>query len=102
MVPPPGFEPGTCPNLEPLPRYKLGVLPLNYRGGIVKYNMTEQEFALSIKKRLDNLTQRYETKGEQLLYEQGILLGMLATLSYYDSKNFDLIVNRLNTLKQHE
>jgi len=31
LVLPTGFEPVSCPNLEPMPRYKLGVLPLNYR-----------------------------------------------------------------------
>jgi hypothetical protein len=61
--------------------------------------MTEQEFALSIKKRLDDLAQKYEKKGEQLLYEQGILLGILAKLSYYDSKNLDIILNHLKSLK---
>ncbi len=40
LVPPGGFEPPTCPNLEPLPRYKLGVLPLNYRG-VIWLRMTE-------------------------------------------------------------
>lgn len=61
--------------------------------------MTEEEFALSIKKRLDNLAQKYEKKGEQLLYEQGILLGILAQLAYLDSKNYDLIKNQLSKLK---
>lgn len=61
--------------------------------------MTEEEFALSIKKRLDNLAQKYEKKGEQLLYEQGILLGILAQLAYLDSKNFDLILKQLSKLK---
>jgi hypothetical protein len=61
--------------------------------------MTEQEFALSIKKRLDDLAQKYEKKGEQLLYEQGILLGILAKLSYQDSKNLDIILNHLKSLK---
>ena len=31
LVLPTGFEPVSSPNLEALPRYKLGVLPLNYR-----------------------------------------------------------------------
>ena len=61
--------------------------------------MTEQELAMSIKKRIDNLSQKYETKGEQLLYEQGILLGLLASLSYQDSKNLDLILKQLSKLK---
>lgn len=61
--------------------------------------MTEEEFALSIKKRLDNLSQKYEKKGEQLLYEQGVLLGILAKLSYLDSKNLDLILKQLSKLQ---
>ena len=32
MVPRAGFEPTTCSYLEPMLRYKLSVLPLNYRG----------------------------------------------------------------------
>ena len=61
--------------------------------------MTEKEIAESIKKRIDNLAQKYETKGEQLLYEQGILLGLLATLSIYDSKNFEIIRRTLDKIK---
>jgi len=68
-------------------------------GAKTKYYMTEQEFALSIKKRLDDLAQKYEKKGEQLLYEQGILLGILAKLSYQDSKNLDIILNQIKSLK---
>ena len=32
LVPPPGLEPGTSANLAASLRYKLRVLPLNYRG----------------------------------------------------------------------
>lgn len=69
-------------------------------GAKTKYYMTEQEFALSIKKRIDDLSQKYEKKGEQLLYEQGILLGLLSTLSMYDSKNFEIIRKKLNSLNK--
>lgn len=65
----------------------------------VKYVMTEQELALSIKKRLDDLAQKYEKKGEQLLYEQGILLGLLSKLSFHDSKNLDIVIKHLANLK---
>ena len=61
--------------------------------------MPEQRAAEFIKKRIDSLAQKYETKGEQLLYEQGILLGLLAVLSINDSKNFDIIVNKLKSLE---
>jgi deoxyribodipyrimidine photolyase len=61
--------------------------------------MPEQRAAEFIKKRIDNLAQKYETKGEQLLYEQGILLGLLAVLSINDSKNFDIIINKLKSLE---
>ena len=80
-------------------RYKLRVLPLNYRGIFVKYNMTEKEIAFKIKQRLGELPYKFDTVKEQMLYEQGILLGILASLSYYDSKNLDLILKHLSTLK---
>jgi hypothetical protein len=60
--------------------------------------MTEQEVAELIKNRLDTLSQKYPKKGEQLLYEQGILLGLLATLSMYDSHNFHIIKKKLDAL----
>jgi len=60
--------------------------------------MTEQDVADLIKNRIDNLSQKYEKKGEQLMYEQGILLGLLAILSMYDTKNFDIIRKQLNSL----
>ena len=61
--------------------------------------MTEKEVALYIKKRIDDLAQKYERKGEQLLYEQGILLGLLAVLSLYDTKNFEIVKKKLDKLK---
>ena len=60
--------------------------------------MPEQRAADIIKKRIDNLSQKYEKKGEQLLYEQGVLLGLLAVLCVNDSKNFDIVVNKLKSL----
>ena len=80
-------------------RYKLRVLPLNYRGIFVKYIMTNEQIAFEIKKRIEQLPHKYDTVSEQMLYEQGILLGLLATLSYYDSKNLDLILKQLSKLK---
>ncbi len=61
--------------------------------------MTEKEVADYIKKRIDALSQKYETKGEQLLYEQGVLLGFLSVLSIYDSKNFEIIRKKLDKLQ---
>jgi hypothetical protein len=61
--------------------------------------MTEKEIADYIKQRLDSFSQKYETKGERLLYEQGLLLGFLGVLSMYDSKNFDIIRKQLDKLK---
>jgi hypothetical protein len=61
--------------------------------------MTEKEIAEYIKKRLDSFAQKYETKGERLLYEQGLLLGFLGVLSMYDSKNFEIIRKKLDKLK---
>jgi hypothetical protein len=82
-----------------LERYKLSSLPLSYSGKNIKYNMTEQDVADFIKNRIDNLAQKYEKKGEQLLYEQGLLLGLLAVLSMYDSKNFEIIRKKLDKLE---
>ncbi len=69
-------------------------------GAKTKYYMTEQDVANYIKQHVDSLAQKYETKGEQLLYEQGILLGLLAVLSMYDSKNFEIIRKKLNSLNE--
>lgn len=41
----------------------------------------------------------FNTREEQLLYEQGILLGLISSLSLYDSKNFDLIIKQLKNLE---
>jgi len=60
--------------------------------------MPEQRAADIIKKRIDSLSQKYEKKGEQLLYEQGVLLGLLAVLCVNDSKNFDIVLNKLKSL----
>ena len=61
--------------------------------------MTEKEVAFSIKKHIEALPHKFDTATEQMHYEQGILLGLLAKLSYYDSKNYDLIMNQLKSLK---
>ena len=61
--------------------------------------MTEEQYAHGIKKRLDAVDQKYETKDEQLMYEQGILLGLLAVLAYNDSHNLDIIKRKLESLK---
>ena len=60
--------------------------------------MTEKEIAFNIKKRIEELPHQYDSVTEQMLYEQGILLGLLARLSYYDSKNYDLIMNQIKKL----
>ncbi len=60
--------------------------------------MTEKEIAFNIKKRIEELPHKYDSVTEQMLYEQGILLGLLARLSYYDSKNYDLIMNQIKKL----
>ena len=61
--------------------------------------MNQRELAIRIKERLDRLAQKYDTKGEQLLYEQGILLGMIASLALNDSQNFDLIIAKFKELE---
>ena len=68
-------------------------------GAKTKYCMPEQRVAEIIKKHIDNLPQKYETKGERLMYEQGILLGLLAVLSIDDTKNFDIVINKLKSMK---
>lgn len=60
--------------------------------------MPEQRAADLIKKHIDSLSQKYEKKGEQLLYEQGVLLGLLAVLCLNDSKNFDIVIKKLKSL----
>ena len=49
--------------------------------------------------KINEASQRYDTKGEQLLYEQGILIGLLLLLAEHDSKNFDIVRKRLENLK---
>ncbi len=61
--------------------------------------MTEEQYAHAFKKRLDDIVQKYDQKGEQLLYEQGVLLGLLAVLSFRDSANLDIIKAKLESLK---
>lgn len=61
--------------------------------------MPEKQTADLIKRRIDSLAQKYETKGEQLLYEQGLLIGLLTVLCLEDSKNFDIVINKLKSLK---
>ena len=49
--------------------------------------------------KINSTSQKYDTKGEQLLYEQGILLGLLTSLVLHDSKNLDIIRKKLDKLK---
>ena len=42
---------------------------------------------------------KYDTREKQLLYEQGILLGLIATLSLNDSSNFDIVIKKLKELE---
>ena len=60
--------------------------------------MTEYDLGMRIKARLDRIPNKYSTKGEYLLYQQGILLGLLAKLANYDSHNLDLILKSLKDL----
>jgi hypothetical protein len=60
--------------------------------------MTENDLGMRIKARLDRIPNKYDTKGEYLLYQQGILLGLLAKLALQDSHNLDLILQRLKDL----
>ena len=60
--------------------------------------MTKEELALNLKQRIDKLPHKYDTVTEQMHYQQGVLLGLLANLSYHDSHNLDLIMDLLNEL----
>jgi hypothetical protein len=61
--------------------------------------MTPERYAQYIKDRILELNTEYNIKEEHLLYEQGILIGILAKLAYNDSKNFDVIRSSLKSLK---
>ena len=64
--------------------------------------MTQQEIAMRIKERLSRISQKYDTKEEQLLYEQGILLGLIASLSEIDSNNLNLVIKKLKELESQK
>lgn len=64
--------------------------------------MNRKELAFSLKRRLESLPYKYKTSNEQMLYEQGILLGLLITLMEYDSKNYEIVIRQLKKLESHE
>jgi hypothetical protein len=61
--------------------------------------MTPERYAQYISDTISKLDTEYNTKGESLLYKQGILIGILATLAYNDSHNLDIIKRKLDSLK---
>lgn len=61
--------------------------------------MTPERYAQYISDIITKLDTEYNTKGEHLLYKQGILIGILAKLAYEDSKNLDAILDKLKSLK---
>ena len=61
--------------------------------------MTNQEIAFNIKRKIDTLPRQYDSVTEQMLYQQGILLGLLATLSLHDSRNYEIVQRSLKDIK---
>ena len=59
----------------------------------------EKRYAAFIQDKLTESSAKFDTKGEQLLYEQGVLIGLLITLAKYDSKNFEIVRKSLENLK---
>jgi len=64
--------------------------------------MTENDLGMRIKARLDRIPNKYNTQGEYLLYQQGVLLGMVASLALHDSQNFDLIIKKFKELESRK
>ena len=62
--------------------------------------MTPERYAQYISDTITKLDTEYNTKGEHLLYKQGILIGILAKLAYNDSTNLDIIRSSLKSLKE--
>jgi len=61
--------------------------------------MTPERYAQYISDTISKLDTEYNTKGESLLYKQGILIGILAELAYNDSHNLNVIKHKLESLK---
>ena len=61
--------------------------------------MQQDRYANFILEELSNTKKTFATKEEQLLYEQGLLVGLLTVLIEHDSKNFDIIKRCLDKLK---
>ena len=62
--------------------------------------MDTSRYLKYIQDRISEASMKFDTKEERLQYEQGVLIGMLVLLTYYDSKNFDIIRKRLESLKK--
>jgi len=58
-----------------------------------------QRLADYILNKISDASQKYETKGQRLTYEQGVLIGLLICLAENDSKNLDIIRKNLEKLK---
>ena len=59
--------------------------------------MTPVQFSQYITKRLSQVSEKYDGENQHL-YELGILIGMLSSLSYIDSQNFDLIKKQFDKI----
>jgi len=60
--------------------------------------MTTEQIAQYIIHRVKEISETHSDKRTQHAYEQGLLVGMLASLAYRDSQNLDLIKNQFDKL----
>ena len=65
-----------------------------------KYTMNEnqQYAATKIRELLYNIGTQYNNTTERVLYQQGVLIAILASLSANDSINFELTIKKLKQL----
>ena len=73
-------------------------LPLHHRGN--KYAMLDKEINL-IERLLVAQAKQYPTTTEQLLYDRGFLLGLLASLAFHDSLVKHEIIQKLKKHKNN-
>ena len=58
----------------------------------------KQQYAIRIQELLNNIGTRYSNTTERVLYQQGVLIAILASLSANDSVNFELTIKKLKEL----
>lgn len=60
--------------------------------------MTTDQYVQYIMRRLEEVSKNQPNNRSQHLYEQGLLISILASLAYRDSQNFDLIRKQFDKL----